>query len=65
MAKGFIKVHRVRSEVNEKGKRCGAGFLEALDRHVAELVEKACATHNGSRSTLDATVLDYITGRLG
>lgn len=64
MARGYIKVHRVRQEVRGHGKRTGKGFLEALDRHVAELVSQACEVHNGSRSTLDATVLDYITGRL-
>ena len=52
----YVVVSAVRKYVNAKGKRAGKDFLHTLDRHICERLDVACATHNGGKKTLDATV---------
>ena len=60
----YIKASLVRRLVRDHHRRVSVEFLEALDRYVAETVEKSIAVHNGGRRTLDATVLAYVTGKI-
>lgn len=60
----YIKPTLIRRLVNDHRRRVSAEFLEALDRHVATVVEKAISVHNGGKKTLDATVLAYVTGKI-
>ena len=56
----LIVVSKVKKLAAENGKRCGADFLAALDRHVYGLVVKASKIHDGKRKTIDASVAAYI-----
>jgi hypothetical protein len=60
----YLKSSAIRRRIRESGKRCGSDFLQALDRYVDVLCERAVQTHNGSRKTVDASVLAYLTGQL-
>lgn len=55
----YVRASGVRRLVKEQGKRSGAGFLNALDKHIYETVCRACKVHNGSKKTLDATVFNF------
>jgi hypothetical protein len=56
----YIVVSAVRKRLNADGRRAGSEFLEALDRHVARLLDDACAVHNGGKKTLDSSVAIWI-----
>ncbi len=64
MSQAYVNARRVRSDVKEKGRRCGQGFLDALDRYIGKLISDSCEVRNGGTKTLNATTLDYITGKL-
>jgi len=64
LARHYIRVSEVRRKAREHGHRAGREFLDALDRHVFDLVVKSCAVHNGGKKTLDALVLNYAAGKL-
>ena len=55
----YVRASGVRRLVKELGKRCGADFLNMVDRHVYATVCRACAVHNGSKKTLDSTVFNF------
>lgn len=59
----YIRTSGIRKLVKEQDKRCGADFLNALDKHVYELVCRCCKTFNGHRKTLDSTLLNLNGGR--
>lgn len=57
----FIKASAVKNFCrDEKGKRCSAEFLAALDAHVRKKLSQAAGQHNGGRKTLDASVAGYV-----
>ena len=58
----YLKRSAIKRRIAESGKRCGKEFLEALDRHVDDVIGRALVVHNGSKKTLDAAVLAYVTG---
>jgi hypothetical protein len=60
----YLKPSAIRRTIRDGGKRCGADFLQALDRYVDTLLTRALTTHNGSKKTVDASVLAYLTGQL-
>jgi len=62
MKAAYVVTSRVRALAKENGKRLGAGFLNALDSHIQDIVDKACTVHNGGKKTLDATVAAYVIG---
>ena len=60
----YIRASGVRKLVKEKGKRCGAEFLDELDRFVFNTVCRCLSVWNGSKKTLDRTVLQMATKQL-
>lgn len=48
----FIRASKVRQLCKENGKRCGAEFLYALDKHIQEQILKCCQGER-TRKTLD------------
>lgn len=60
----YIKPSKVRARVKEYGRRCGRGFLAALDLYVAEKIDAACRTHNGGRITIDREVAAIVFGKI-
>ena len=60
----YLKPSLVRRLAHERNKRVSAEFVEALDRHVASLVERSCAVHNGGRKTIGAVVLSFVIGKI-
>lgn len=58
----YVKRSAVKRKIADAGKRCGKDFLDALDRHVDDVLGRALVVHNGSKKTLDAAVLAYVTG---
>ena len=53
----YIKSSNVRKLVKEQGKRCGADFLDALDRLVYDKIISACGVFNGHHKTLSGGLL--------
>lgn len=56
-----IRASGVRNLVKDNDKRCGADFLDGLDRFVEKVVRRACGVFNGHKKTLDRTVLNHVT----
>ena len=56
----YIRASAVRKLIKNKGKRCGVGFLGALDKFVQEKVERCCSLFNGHHKTLDGTLVNLI-----
>ena len=59
----YIRASGVRNRVKKSGKRCGQAFLDELNRHVEEVVNHCCEQWNGSKKTLDATVVKLVIGK--
>jgi hypothetical protein len=55
----YIVASKVRALTKENDRRCGAGFLKALDARVREMVITACRVHNGGKKTLDYSVAEF------
>ena len=53
----YVKSSNVRKLVREQGKRCGADFLDALDRLVYDRIIGACGVFNGHHKTLSGALL--------
>jgi len=51
------------SLVKENNKRAGSDFLDELNLHVYETVQKCVKTWNGKR-TLDRTVVQLVIGKI-
>ena len=60
----YIRASGVRKLVKEKDKRCGAEFLDELDRFVYNTVCRCLSVWNGNRKTLDRIVLQMATKQL-
>lgn len=60
----FVRTRAVRQLVSEHRKRCGADFLYALDVHIDNTIRRCCAQWNGSKKTLDATVVNLVIGKI-
>lgn len=56
----FVRASGVRQLVKDNGKRCGSAFLDALDRHIHDVVCRCVHQWNGSKKTLDTTVVNFI-----
>lgn len=59
----YIVASKVKARAKESGKRVGKDFLDRVNKHVEDIIEKSVATHNGNKKTLDATVADFVIGR--
>lgn len=60
MATKFIKESALRAFAHTKGKRVSYDFFQLFDRFVETKMEKACATKNGTKVTLDVEVAKYV-----
>lgn len=60
----YISASWIRLTAKGSNRRVSREFLEALNRHVFDLVVKSCAVHNGGKKTLDALVFNYAAGKL-
>ena len=60
----YVVVSQVKQRAHEAGKQVSESFLEALDRHIEAAIGKAAQVHNGGRARMDATVLDFVIGKL-
>ena len=60
MATKFIKESALRELAKNSGKRVSYDFFQLFDRFVGEKMEKAIATKNGSKKTLDVEVAKYV-----
>ena len=60
----YIMPTRVRALAHEHDRRISAAALDALDRYVASLLDRAASVHNGGKRTIDATVIDFVAGKL-
>lgn len=56
MKTDFLKVSAVKKRAKARSKRVSPDFLTNLDARVGELIDAACAVHNGGRKTLDVSV---------
>lgn len=56
----YIRSSGIRALVKENNKRCGADFLNELDKFVYEKVLSCCQQFNGHRVTLDSTVAKLV-----
>lgn len=56
----YIRASGIRKLVKEHNKRCGADFLDVLDRSVYEKVLSCCRAFNGHRKTLDGSLAEFV-----
>ena len=56
----YLVISKVKALAKQNGKRVGADFLAVLNQYVKEKIEKACATHNGGKVTLDQTIARWV-----
>lgn len=59
----IINVAQVKKIVKEKNRRTGKDFIEALDKHVTEVVQKAVALES-KKMTLEAEDLASALGAM-
>jgi len=52
----------VRNRVKNNGKRISKEALFALNVHVEQVIDNACAQHNGGKKTVDATAVNFVLG---
>ena len=60
----YIRASGIRALVKDNNKRCGADFLNEIDKFVYEKVLAAVKIFNGHRATLDSTVAKAALGEL-
>ena len=60
----YVRSSSIRQLAKEKGKIVGAEFLDELDRFVFNTVCRCLSVWNGSRKTLDRSVLQMATKQL-
>jgi hypothetical protein len=56
----YIRSASIRRLIKQNGKRCGVDFLSAMDKLVAEKVERCCSLFNGHHRTLDGTLVNLV-----
>jgi hypothetical protein len=60
----YVRSSGVRALVKDQNKRCGADFLNVIDKFVYEKVLACCRQFNGHRVTLDGTVAKLVLGEI-
>lgn len=60
MSTKYIKENALRLYAKSKGHRVSYDFFQLFDRFVEEKMDKACATKNGTKITLDVEVAKFI-----
>lgn len=56
----FIVTSKIRKHCNHQGRRISRDFLVSLDSHIQDVLDRACATHNGGKKTLDLFVAQFV-----
>lgn len=59
MILNYLKVKSIRQFVKTKGRRVGKDYLDLLNSHIQDCLEKGCQTFNGSKITLDQYIAIY------
>lgn len=56
----YLNVSNIRKRATQNKRRISKSYIASLDSQVEELIDRACAVHNGGKKTLDACIAGLV-----